>query len=270
MVQPSAWQGEAFNPVPHSDNRIHSDEVAHAYGFRGGLVPGVVVSAYLLQPAIEAWGEDWLERGAARCVVRSPVCDREPFHVGVEAEERAYRATLVDPRGERCATADVSLPEAPPAPPAFRGDPVFERGAPRAPATREALEVLRTRGLCAMRARWDVGAEITHYLRNPSQMPALVREGGYASPAFVLGLSNWMLAGNVQLDPWLHLQTESQNHAPIPHGSELLVEAEIADLFEKKGHEFVDAEMGVFFADTHAPAARVRLRAIYRLRPPGV
>jgi hypothetical protein len=63
MAIPQSWQGEAYNQVPDSDNPIHGDEVARAFGFRGGLVPGVTVSAYLVHPAVEAWSEDWLARG---------------------------------------------------------------------------------------------------------------------------------------------------------------------------------------------------------------
>ena len=50
----SGWQGVAFNQAPDSANEIHGDRVAKQYGFRGGLVPGVTISAYLLHPAVEA------------------------------------------------------------------------------------------------------------------------------------------------------------------------------------------------------------------------
>ena len=33
----------AHNPATGSENRIHADDVARRYGFRGGLVPGVTV-----------------------------------------------------------------------------------------------------------------------------------------------------------------------------------------------------------------------------------
>jgi len=66
MSIPQPWQAEAYNQVPESENRIHSDEVARRFGFRGGLVPGVTVTAYLCHPAVDAWGMDWLARGRAR------------------------------------------------------------------------------------------------------------------------------------------------------------------------------------------------------------
>ena len=48
-----AYEGIAFNQAPDSDNEIHSDEMAQRFGFEGGLVPGVTVSAYLVQPGVE-------------------------------------------------------------------------------------------------------------------------------------------------------------------------------------------------------------------------
>ncbi len=59
------WRGEAFNQDPGSSNEIHGDELAQRYGFEGGLVPGVTISAYLTHPAVEAWGMDVLAGGFA-------------------------------------------------------------------------------------------------------------------------------------------------------------------------------------------------------------
>jgi hypothetical protein len=270
MPLPESWSAEAFNQVPESENRIHSDEIARAYGFRGGLVPGVTVSAYLLHPAAVAWGRDWLERGQAHALVRSPVYDGERFRVEVEdPSESAYAARLIDARGATCATTEVSLPAAAPAPPARRGDPLLPRDAERPVASREVLERLRETGLRALRARWSESAEITRYLRDAKAMAPVFRETGLANPAFVLGLTNWVLGRNVRMSAWLHLETRSQHHRAIEPETELVVEAAIADLFEKKGHHFVDLDVAIFAAKDDAALASVWLRAIYRLRPAG-
>jgi len=267
MPIPQSYSGLAFNPVPDSENRIHSDEVAHQFGFRGGLVPGVVVSAYLIHPAIEAWGLDWLTRGHAKVVVEHPVYDGESFEVVLEdAKEDAYSARLSGPSGDPRARAEVSLPVEAPEPPRMRGDRRVARGDDRPRASRAVFEKLREEGLGAVRARWPE-AEITTYFKDPSHLPRLLRPDaeGYANPAFVLGMTNWALAANVRMSPWLHLQTEHQNHAVIEPGSELVVEQRIADLFEKKGHEFVDVELAAFHLDGRAVMS-ARLRAIYKLR----
>lgn len=271
MRVPSSWSGVAWNPVPHSENRIHGDEGARRHGFEGGLVPGVVVSACLMHPAVAAWGRDWLERGRAEAVVQRPVYDGEAFDVQVaDADARRYRAALVGPGGTPRATAEVALPDAPPDPPVRRGDPVLRRGHARLPASRETFERLRERGFGAVRARWPE-AEITSYLADPAALPAVLRPDGegLASPAFFLGVTNWALAANVHLTAWLHLQTGHQSFAAIPPGTELVVELAVADLFEKKGHEFVDVDVAAFRSDDDAAVMRCRLRAIHRLRGAG-
>jgi hypothetical protein len=267
MPLPASWSATAFNPVPESENRIHSDETARAFGFRGGLVPGVVVSAYLLHPAAVAWGRSFAGRGQAHVVVRSPVYDGEGFRVEVGgALEDRYHARLVDAREAQCATAEVRLPEKALDAPVRRGDPLLARESERPLASRAVMEGLRETGMGAMRARWSEKAEITGYLRDPAAMAPVFSQEHVATPAFVLGLTNWVLAGNVKMPAWLHLETESRFFRAIEIDTDLVVEAAIADLFEKKGHEFVDLDVGIFEARSDAALAAVRLRAIYRLR----
>lgn len=269
LHKPRSWHGEAFNEVPESENEIHGDDVAKKYGFAGGLVPGVTVSAYLMHPAIEAWGMDWLTRGSAKAVVSKPLYDRDHFAVEVDhdASNDRYDATLRSSAGTLCAQGWAALPATAPQPPSFRGDPRRTRGMERPRASLEVFERLRDEGLMAVRSRWSPDSELTSYTRDPGEMaePCRPESGNYASPAYVLGMTNWALAANIYLPAWLHLQTEHQNHAAIPPGSELITELSIADLFERKGHEFVDVELATFLTD-EAPVASCRLRAIYKLR----
>ena len=107
------WSAQAFNQEPNSPNEIHGDELARQYGFEGGLVPGVTVSAYLLQPAVEAWGMDFLNRGRAHVKVISPLYDGDQFQVDVtESGADHYQATLQRPGGNVCATVTTSLENA--------------------------------------------------------------------------------------------------------------------------------------------------------------
>jgi hypothetical protein len=162
----------------------------------------------------------------------------------------------------------VELPETVPQPPEFRGDPRIGEGHERPQGTRDVMERLREQGMHALRARWDGETGLISYLRDPSGMPECLRAdgGGYANPANTLGITNWVLGGNVKISPWLHLQTDSQNYAAIAPGSELIAETRVADLFDKKGHEFVDVDVTVFFEATREPAMSARLRAIYKMR----
>ena len=87
---------EAYNTATESTNKIHDDEVARTYGFRGGLVPGVDVYAYLTHVPAERWGLDWLAHGAITARFAQPVYDG---HVVVGRGERRQRRDR--PRGRR-------------------------------------------------------------------------------------------------------------------------------------------------------------------------
>lgn len=266
VARPSSYSGEAYNQVPDSDNRIHSDEVARQLGFEGALVPGVTVSAYLARPAVEAWGLDWLSRGHAHVTVNKPLYDRRTFRVEVAPDgERAYDATLIDSAGTRCAEGRFELPHPVPEPPTRRGDPPAE--GQRVPATPEGLRALVERGMGATRVVWSAALPMATVHRSADEMPTLLRgdRDGYANSSFVLGLTNWIVAANVDLGPWLHLETWSQHHAAIAPDTELIVEARVKELFSRKGHEFVDVDVCAFRLDDSAVLSAT-LRAIYRLR----
>jgi hypothetical protein len=270
MSSPKPWQGEAFNQAFDSKNEIHSDEMAQRFGFKGGLVPGVTVSAYLIHPAIEAWGLDWLRQGWAHAVVRKPIYDRSQFKVELhDSTEQSYQAKLLNEEGLTCAIASVKLPQQVPSPPKLRGDPLLYEGFERTQPNYEAMLSLQRIGLHALCAPWNETVELSRYCRDPNLMPKLLQfnqGGGYANPAFTLGVTNWILQDNIKMNPWVHLESESQNYQAIPLNSEIIVEAAISDLFEKKGHQFVDADVNLFLRETQEAVMSARLRAIYRLR----
>lgn len=269
MAVAKNWAAEAFNQSPDSTNRIHSDEVAKEFGFKGGLVPGVTVSSYLTHPAVDAWGLDWLSRGRAHVVVSKPLYDTYMFQVDLSGEtDKSYHAILTDQEGVQCANGFVDINDALPAPPVMRGDRLLRKGQAIPNATRDEMEKLREQGMFALPARWDDTNHMATYLRNVEQMPELLRfnGGAYANPSFMLGLTNWVLAGNAYMNPWIHLQTDSQFFAPVPDGSDLVCECAIVDLFDKKGHEFVDVDVDVYLRHTKQAVMHASLRAIYKLR----
>lgn len=266
-TQAEAWSGVAYNGASASENRIHADDVAQRFGFRGGLVPGVTVFAYLAQPAVEAWGLDWLCGGAASVVLRKPLYDAARFEVSVMTEgDAAYAGRVVDDARVLCADGRVWLPRESPAAPRRRGDPPVPAQGARPPVGRAALERLRESGMGALQLSWRGDGEMARTDRDLAAMPALVRpdRAGFANPAFVLGLANWVLARNVRLDAWIHAQSTLQNFSALSLGDSVTVEARITDLFEKSGHEFVDLEVAAF--SEARPVMSATHRAIYKLR----
>jgi len=262
------WSAQAFNQSPDSANEIHGDRIAKQYGFKGGLVPGVTVSAYLIHPAIIAWGDDFLNRGYSHVRVGSPLYDEENFSVTIDHQTaHAYEATLTRPDGTISANAKVSLNDDVPPAPGRRGDKIAQAGFRGPDATFESWNQLQQDGCLAFRYHWGSVHNMQTYLRDVGQMPDLLKgENAKANMSYILGTSNWILAGNAYMNPWVHLETTSQNYQPIAPDTTIIAEMSVADFYEKKGHEFVDAEIALFDEADDSCLSTIRLRAIYKLR----
>lgn len=261
------WQGVAFNQVPNSKNEIHGDEVAKDFGFKGGLVPGVTVSAYLIHPAAVVYGKRYLELGFAHVRVNAPLYDEESFRVEITSQEGSgYSANLIQSDGKPTATADVHIPVDVPEAPSRRGDAIEERDFEPPQATPENMRQLMEQGCKAFVFRWNAEHEMGTYLRDRSEMASSFYKEGFANPSFVLGISNWVLSSNANMNPWVHMETRSQNFAAIPANAKVLGEMTVKDLFQRKGHEFVDATINLFDFDGDTCFASIELRAIYKLR----
>src|SRR3954469_21769594 len=97
---PAAYEVRAHNGAAASENKIHDDAVAQRFGFRGALVPGVAVFAYMAHLPVARWGRAWLERGAADCRFLKPVYDGDMVLVTAVLEGEDL-ALLVESGGER-------------------------------------------------------------------------------------------------------------------------------------------------------------------------
>ncbi len=265
----TGWTAQALNTAPDSQNEIHGEVISKKYGFKGGLVPGVTISAYLIQPAVVAWGMDWLSRGTAHVRVVKPLYDKEHFEVVINREiQNGYEAEICNEDGTISATAMVSLAAGAPAAPVRRNDPIAEQGFVGPKASFESFERLKKSGCQAYRYRWGADYRTHAYLRDSTQMPPLLSpEGeGYAHMSFLLGCSNWILASNAQMNPWVHLETRSQNFRAVPTDTSIITEMAVLQYFEKKGHEFIDVNVSLFDEETSECLMTTFLRAIYKLR----
>ena len=265
----NGWTAEAYNQSPDSANEIHGDKIAKQFGFTGGLVPGVTISAYLIQPAVEAWGLEWLSRGFAHVRVGSPLYDEEQFEVRItEQSDAEYKAQLLRPDGTVSASAEVSLPEDAATPPTRRGDPIADYDYIGPAASFDSWAHLKQEGCKAVRYIWGEKHRMQTYLRDDSGMSDLLRigSGGYANMGFLLGTSNWILSSNAYMNPWIHLETSSQNYKPVAAGTSIIAELTIDDFYEKKGHEFVDARVALFNEMDDSCLSTISIRAIYKLR----
>ena len=247
----------AFNTAAASTNKIHDDEVAKRYGFRGGLVPGVDVYAYLTHPPAATWGIAWLERGTMDARFRSPVYDGDAVTVTPGADGTLVASTAA---GD-CATGNATLPLEPPAPPDVSRWPEAAQATDPPPASPEVLVPGSAFGLEPHTFHADRAGE---YLDAVRETLPLYRDRGVAHPGWLLRDANYVLSANVRLGPWIHVASAVQHHDVVHDGEEVSARAVVTREWEAGGHRFVSLD--VLHLAGRRPVARTDHTAIYRPR----
>ena len=253
-----AYSLVAFNTATASTNRIHDDDVARTFGFRGGLVPGVDVYAYLAHPPVAAWGREWLERGWMRARFLQPVYDGDPTEVVPVGDDGLE---VRNPDGAVCATATAGLPDGPPSPIDPSDWPDVAQVEDPPVAAPEHLVPGTAFGLAPHGFHADRSAEYLEAVRETD--PIFLTEG-LAHPGWILRDANYVLSANVRLGPWIHVESHVQHHAVVPDGAEVSARALVTREWEHKGHRFVALDV-LHLADGR-PVARTDHTAIYRPR----
>ncbi len=252
-----SYSVNAFNTATESANKIHDDTVAKNLGFRGGLVPGVDVYAYLCHLPAEAWGRDWLTRGTMTAKFASPVYDGDT----VEVTGTLDGLTLTDSSGGFCASGAAALPESSAEAPDPDDWPDFPADGNRAAASPDALTSIPMGWL-------DVGfhaANAHAYLDDIREHASVFRADGLAHPGWLLRYCNYVLTSNFALGPWIHVESTVQFFSPLEDGERLQTRSVVTGVSDSKGHKLVDLDV-LQLADATRPVARVAHRAIYQPR----
>lgn len=247
---------EAFNTATASTNKIHDDEVAKRFGFRGGLVPGVDVYAYLCHGPVAEWGERWLAGGAMRARFVQPVYDGET----VTVERNGDGLELRDPTGALCATAVAAERHDEPV-------PSLDDWADVAPATDPppaAPEHLPPGTAFALAPHSFHADKALEYLAAVRATDPVYAERGIAHPGWLLRDANYVLSANVRLGPWIHVESEVRHHGLVHDGDVVGARATVLREWEAKGHRFVTLDVCHTAGDR--PVARTTHTAIYRPR----
>ena len=227
----------AVNTAPDSENRMHSDDVASRYGFRGGLVPGTDVFGYLCQAFEDEHGLEWRSQGWGELRLIRPFYDGETVLVRGEPSMGDWALSAEGDDGGVRATLRLGLrnPAALPFTPPDHGLPD-----PRPAASEGTL------------APGTVMGSITKVLKD-------------ASPREMLEAANQILIANFVLEPWIHTASKLQWFRAPSAGQVVEVRAAIDDLFVRKGHSMV--RYAIAYLSDDGPILNVDHTAIWRLQP---
>ena len=234
----------ARNTAVTHENKMHDDAVAASFGFRGGLVPGVDVYAYLCNLPAARWGADWVERGTMQARFVSPVYDGDEIVVTAEETDGALQLVATGPDGVVRATGTATAPGD-----SARGEEeedeelsLVEAGprSERPPASTDSLPD----GLVL--ASTDIGFHAERageYLDEIDDHLELYRSGRFAHPGWLLREANYVLAATVRLGPWIHVSSACRHFGLVVDGDRVTTRARVRGTFERKGHRFVELDV---------------------------
>ena len=242
----------AFNTATASENKIHDDAVASRFGFTGGLVPGVDVFAYLAHAPMAAWGQDWLAGGHMRARFNRPVYDGDVTTVESEADGADGMVMRVSARGEACAAGSARRTGAAAAQ-QLLGVAEMPALETRPKASMESLTVGATLGTLREVYTREAGLEHIAAVRDDAK---LYDDGRIANAAWLLRRANYVLADNVRLGPWIHVESTIDMHSLLVDGEELEVRAVVADNADAKGHLIVTLDVQMLSAKRHVMSCR--------------
>jgi hypothetical protein len=241
----------AFNTATASENKIHDDAVASRFGFTGGLVPGVDVFAYLAHMPMAAWGKDWLSGGFMQARFVKPVYDGDTATVSSEDNDGGL-ALSISARGEHCASGTARLKGAAAAPALLAVAPMpdFES---RPKASMQSLKPGVAIGTLREVYTRREGLEHIAAVRDNA---ALYDDGRIANAAWLLRRANYVLADNVKLGPWIHVESAIDLHGLLHDGEELEVRAVVTENVETKGHLMVVLDIQMLTGERRIASCR--------------
>jgi acyl dehydratase len=259
---------KARNTSSTGENAIHDDETARRYGFRGALVPGVMVYAYMTHPLAAAFGAAWLTRGTATVRFVKPVLDGEELVVSGEVTARqatGLTATLTAGTAAtpECATLTATVPAGQPTP---VNQALYEPATlpeQRPAATREHLASLAALG--TPEAHYDAARAAEYLGLVEDALPLYRGADGAVHPGFYLNQANRALDRNVRMGPWIHVGSVVRHLGAARVGDRLATRGKVRSLFEKKGRDFVELDLVVVAGPKARPIAHILHTAIYRL-----
>jgi acyl dehydratase len=256
----NTYRVSAYNTAKQSENKMHDDTVARAFGFSGGLVPGVDVMAYMLHLPVARWGRAFLERGLIDARFVEPVYDGEDVEL-VARESDGGLELEVASRGEICATGSASLPEAAPA---FKLADYRDVAAvaARKPVDAASFEIGSWLGTTP---RAWAGEAAKDYLADIRETDPIYLREGFCHPGILQKVMNRLLVDNVILGPWIHVGSRMQLLSAGSAGDEITARAKVVGNYEKKGHRFVELD-ALVVANGTTPLAHCGHIAIYQPR----
>jgi hypothetical protein len=213
---------------------------------------------------VDALGREWLERGAMSAKFIKPVYDGEKVQARatiVNNDPIEMRLELLNQSGKLCAIGSAVLPTSSPAPDP-NGYP-FRPLAQLRPASIASFSIGDTLG--SFKFDLDLKGEMPKFLDNVVETSPIY--DSTCHPAFWITQANEILMRNIALGPWIHTASDARHYTLARDGERLSLRGRVIDLYERRGHELIVADLGLF-GEADRPVAHIEHTAIIKLGEP--
>ena len=233
------YQVRTHNPSTQSENRMHSDDVARQFGFKGGLVPGVTVFSHMTQPLVARYGEAWLARGTADVSFSKPAYEGELLSIHTaDSAKGSHSLTCLNQQGVELARMTAALSAAAAQADARGEIPPAPHLLERPTVTWDLMEISKPFPALAWSPTRD---ENLAWCDDTRDELALYREGTapLLHPGLILRQANFVLRKRFIIPAWIHAASRITFFEALRAGADYEVRAIPEEKWNHKGHEFV-------------------------------
>ena len=253
---------ETFNDAENSENRIHSDEMALRFGFKGALVAGVVVFGHMTYLPVKTGGRDWLTVNRAEVRFLKPAYDGEMLAITREGTAEGSDTKCFNPDGELLSTM-TSEPG--------KTEVDSKHNIPAADEIVERKEITwdnLTLNQPAPAYRWQADADLNQKLVTQLRDDLEIYQGKDACvhPFWMLRQCNSAFSRSFILPAWIHVGSKMTFHQPLLVGQDIEVRMIPVKKWERKGHEFTTLYIA-FLVDREV-FVEVEHTSIYKIASP--
>lgn len=264
----STHQHFATNHSTSSENRIHSDDVARQYGYRGALVAGVQVFGHMSYPLTEMLGDAWMRDADVSVRLLKPTYDGDQLSMTVTSTGSSrYQVdchntpdSSTEATGSHLATLTATLDNPRPAnelATRIRSEPA---PAPeRIDITMDRIELDAPFASMLWRSTPEENRRFAEQVGDDQS----VYQDGLIHPHLVLHYANQALMARFILPAWLHVGSELHFHRPLLAGETIEIRCVPTEKWERKGHQFIKVYIAYLVDDK--PAVEIEHTAIFNI-----
>ena len=258
----------ALNDAEDSENKIHSDEIAARFGFKGALVSGVNLFGYLTQTLVRSYGASWLENGVMDVIFLKPAYQDELLNIrteslGSESGRRNHVTSLYNEEQQLLAKLESWLPNELPAIQQHlqaSARPLGELES-RPEINWDSIDLLTP----APSFIWQPSAEenAAHVAIQRDQSRLYQGKDAYLHPYFILQMCNRALMRMFVMPAWIHTGSKLIVRQGLHVGDAIEIRCLPIEKWEQRGHHFIKLYVAMLVNGN--VAVEVEHSAIFRI-----